>query len=56
MLTDMIMAYVYAETENEKKRAERDARKLGIDKRTLDIMAVQYLEDTGNPVMETERK
>lgn len=56
MLTDMIMAYVYAETEKEKKHAERDARKLGIDKHTLDVMAAEYLEDTGNPVMEKERK
>lgn len=50
------MAYVYAATKKEKGRAERNCRKLGIDKHTLDVMAAEYLEDTGNPVMEKERK
>lgn len=49
MLTDMIAAYVYAPTKKEKERAERNCRKLGIDKRTLDYMVAAYLEDEGKP-------
>ena len=49
MLTDMILAYVNATTKKEQERAERDCRKLGIDKRTLDIMAAEFLEDEGEP-------
>lgn len=47
MLTDMILAYVNATTKKEKERAERDCRSLGIDKRTLLIMAAQVAEDMG---------
>ena len=47
MLTDMVLAYVNATTKKERERAERDCRSLGIDKRTLLIMAAQVAEDMG---------
>lgn len=54
MLSDMIAAYVYAANAKEKDRAERNCRRLGIDKATLEIMAAEYVNDLGISVTETE--
>lgn len=56
MLSDMIAAYVYAANAKEKSKAECNCRRLGIDKRTLDIMAAAYLEDEGKPIQKQEEE
>lgn len=48
MLSDM----VYATTERERNRAERNCRKLGVDKRTLEFMAQVLLEEMGHSITE----
>lgn len=54
MLSDMIAAYVYAANAKEKDRAERNCRRLGIDKATLEIMAAEFVNDLGVSITETE--
>lgn len=56
MLSDMVAAYVYATTERERNRAERNCRKLGIDKRTLEFMAQVLLEEMGHSITEGRGK
>lgn len=48
MLSDLIAAYVYATSRRERDLAERNCRKLGIDKHTLNMMAAAFMEDNGH--------
>lgn len=52
MLTELVTEYLYAETKAERRKAERDCRRLGIGKTELKMMAASLLEDSGHPASE----